>query len=64
MLSAPALLGALLHGLIGPLAPAGLDETARGREAVQTLTLFALRGLGVADGHARGLVMQAALPDA
>jgi AcrR family transcriptional regulator len=61
-LSAPALLGALLQGLIGPLAPAGLDEAARGREAVQTLALFALRGLGVADGHARGLVVQATLP--
>lgn len=62
-LSAPALLGALLEGLIGPLAPAGIDDTARAREAVQTLTLFALRGLGVIDAHARGLVVQTALPD-
>jgi hypothetical protein len=30
---------------------------------VQTLTLFALRGLGVLDAHARGLVVQTVLPD-
>ena len=41
-LAAPALLGALLEGLIGPLAPASIDDPARAREAVQTLTLFAL----------------------
>ena len=62
-LAAPAILGALLEGLVGPLAPAGLDDPARGREAVQTLTLAALRGLGVVDAHARGLVVQTALPD-
>jgi AcrR family transcriptional regulator len=60
--AAPALLGALLEGLIGPLAPAGIEETARAREAVQAITLFALRGLGVADALARGLVMQTAPP--
>ena len=62
-LAAPALLGALLEGLIGPLAPASIDDPARAREAVQSLTLFALRGLGVVDAHARGLVVQTALPD-
>jgi AcrR family transcriptional regulator len=61
-LAAPALLGALLEGLIGPLAPAGIEEPARARQAVQALTLFALRGLGVIDAHARGLVVQIALP--
>ena len=35
----------------------------RSREAVQTLTLFALRGLGVVDARARGLVVQTVLPD-
>jgi hypothetical protein len=30
---------------------------------VQTLTLFALRGLGVVDARARGLVVQTVLPD-
>jgi AcrR family transcriptional regulator len=61
-LAAPALLGALLEGLIGPLAPQRLDDLVRGREAVQALTLLALRGLGVADAHARGLIVQTALP--
>ena len=62
-LAASALVGALLEGLIGPLAPDGMDDPARAREAVQTLTLFALRGLGVIDARARGLVVQTALPD-
>ena len=62
-LAAAALVGALLEGLIGPLAPAGVDEPARAREAVQTLTLLALRALGVVDARARGLVVQTALPE-
>ena len=62
-LAAPALVGALLQGLIGPLAPPGLDDRAHAREAVQAMTLFALRGLGVIDAHARGLVVQTALPE-
>jgi AcrR family transcriptional regulator len=61
--AALGMLGAILEGLIGPLAPANTDEPARSREAVQTLTLFALRGLGVVDARARGLVVQTALPD-
>jgi len=62
-LGASALVGALLEGLIGPLAPEGMEDPARAREAVQTLTLFALRGLGVVDARARGLVVQTVLPD-
>ena len=62
-LAASALVGALLEGLIGPLAPEGIDDPARARAAVQTLTLFALRGLGVVDAHARGLVVQTVLPE-
>jgi AcrR family transcriptional regulator len=62
-LAASALVGALLEGLIGPLAPEGMEDPARAREAVQTLTLFALRGLGVVDARARGLVVQTILPD-
>ena len=62
-LAALSLLGAMLEGLIGPLAPANIDDPARSREAVQTLTLFALRGLGVVDARARGLVVQTVLPD-
>ena len=62
-LAAPALVGALLEGLIGPLAPDVGDDQAKARAAAQTLTLFALRGLGVLDARARGLVVQTALPE-
>jgi AcrR family transcriptional regulator len=62
-IAAPALVGALLEGLVGPLAPQGLDDPLRAREAVQMLALLALRGLGVVDAHARGLVAQAVLPE-
>ena len=57
----PALLGALAEGLIGPLAFEAGNE-GKTRDAVQTMTLFALRGLGVADARARGLVVQTRLP--
>jgi AcrR family transcriptional regulator len=60
--AAAALVGALIEGLIGPLAPAVTDDQAAIRAQVQTLTLFGLRGLGVIDARARGLVVQAALP--
>jgi AcrR family transcriptional regulator len=62
-LAAPALVGALLEGLIGPLAPVqvGTDSAAR-RDAVQTLTLLSLRALGVMDARARGIVVQTAIP--
>lgn len=62
-LAASSLVGALLEGLIGPLAPEKTDDPARCREAVQALTLFALRGLGVVDARARGLVVQTVLPE-
>jgi AcrR family transcriptional regulator len=61
-LAAPALVGALLEGLIGPLAPEVADDPVQARAAVQTLTLFALRALGVLDAHARGIVVQTVLP--
>jgi len=48
-----------LQGLIGPLAP---KASGRERETVQSLTLAALRALGVADARARGLVVQTTLP--
>lgn len=60
-ITAPALVGALIDGLIGPLAPAVRDAAAA-RAAVQTLTLFGLRALGVVDARARGLVVQAHMP--
>ena len=56
--AAPAIVGALLEGLIGPLAP----SSGGAREAVQTVTLLALRALGVVDARARGLVAQCVLP--
>jgi AcrR family transcriptional regulator len=60
--AAAALVGALIEGLIGPLAPPATPDPARNRALVQTLTLFGLRGLGVIDARARGLVVQTVLP--
>jgi AcrR family transcriptional regulator len=60
--AAAALVGALIEGLIGPLAPELTHDPAQNRAQVQTLTLFGLRGLGVMDARARGLVVQTALP--
>jgi len=54
-LAAAALVGLLIEGLIGPLAP---EVSGRERETVQSLALIALRALGVADPRARGLVVQ------
>jgi hypothetical protein len=61
-LAAPALVGALIQGAIGPLAPEIEANAPRQREAVQALTLLVLRALGVPDARARGLVAQCALP--
>ncbi|MBN8919573.1 MAG: helix-turn-helix transcriptional regulator, partial [Rhizobiales bacterium] len=68
-LAAPALLGALLEGLIGPLAAADTNGVATGasaapddRERVQMVALLALRGVGIMDARARGLVIQAPWP--
>ncbi len=60
--AAAALFGALLEGLIGPLASEVGDDPARARSAVQSVTLLALRAVGVADARARGLIVQTALP--
>jgi AcrR family transcriptional regulator len=57
-LAAAAVLGVLLEGAVGPLAPAA---PARERELVQALTLTALRALGVPDARARGLVVHTAV---
>jgi len=61
--AAPALVGALLEGLAGPLAAAPVDAP-KTRDTVQTLALFVLRAAGVVDALARGLVVQTALPAA
>src|ERR1051326_2104419 len=58
-LATAALLGILIEGLLGPNAP---DADGRKRDVVQSLTLIALRALGVADARARGLVVQTAMP--
>jgi AcrR family transcriptional regulator len=56
--AAAAVVGLLIEGLLGPLAP----QPAR-REDVQAVALLALRALGVIDARARGLVVQVAWPD-
>ncbi len=61
-LASTAVLGALHEALVGPLAPDNLDDPIKLRDAVQTVTLLALRAVGVMDARARGLVVQAALP--
>lgn len=61
-LAAPAVLGALMEGLIDPLAPRPSDEAAA-RAAVQEAAVFALRALGVIDARAWGMVAQCNLPD-
>jgi AcrR family transcriptional regulator len=55
--AAPALLGALIEGLVGTMAPPAKDDEKKQRDAVQAITLFALRAVGVADARARGLVV-------
>lgn len=50
--AAPAIVGALMEGLLGPLAPTPADAAAA-RAAVQSATLLALRALGVVDARAR-----------
>ena len=62
-LAAPVLLGALIEGLIGPLAPAAGGDPAHRHAQVQMVTLLALRALGVVDARARGLVVQTSLPE-
>ncbi|HVZ53376.1 MAG TPA: helix-turn-helix domain-containing protein [Pseudolabrys sp.] len=60
--AAPAIVGALMEGLLGPLAPSHDGDGGAAREAVQAVTLFALRALGVGDARARGLIAQVVLP--
>src|SRR5262249_6476464 len=56
--AAAALVGLLVESLVGPLAPP--SDPAKARDHVQTVTLLALRALGVVDARARGLVVQTA----
>ena len=59
-LAASAIAGALMEGLLSPLAP-NYRDAAAAREAVQSVTLFSLRALGVIDARARGMVGQVVL---
>jgi AcrR family transcriptional regulator len=61
-LAACALVGALIEGLIGPLAPRSADDAGVARTQIQALTLLSLRALGIVDARARGLVVQTAIP--
>jgi AcrR family transcriptional regulator len=63
VLAAATLVGALGAGVVGAFAPVAPADPAAARTRVQALALFALRGLGVVDARARGLVVQAALPE-
>lgn len=54
-LAGTALVGLMIEALIGPLAA---EASGRERTLLQSLTLLALRALGVADARARGLVVQ------
>jgi len=58
VLAATALVGALLEGLIGPLAPPVTGGAVAVRDVVRSITLLALRAVGIADARARGLVVQ------
>lgn len=55
---AAAVLGAMVESLGGPLVPAPSGPDAE-RAAVQRMTLFVLRALGVGDARSRGLVLTA-----
>jgi AcrR family transcriptional regulator len=54
--TAVAVIGAMVESLVGPLAPTSAGPDAE-CAAVQAITLFALRALGVVDARARGLVL-------
>lgn len=59
---APALISVLTDGLIAKLASIPPGDSAKARFEIQQLAVFALRGLGVTDARARGLVV-ACSPD-
>jgi AcrR family transcriptional regulator len=60
-LAGAVLLALLIEGAVGPLVAAAPE--GGGREALQSLTLIALRALGIADARARGLVVQTVVRD-
>ncbi|MBV9971356.1 MAG: TetR/AcrR family transcriptional regulator [Xanthobacteraceae bacterium] len=58
LFAAASVIGAVVEGLVGELFEPKATVAAR-HDAAQALTLFVLRGLGVPDARARGLVAQA-----
>jgi AcrR family transcriptional regulator len=60
--AAAAVVGLLIEGLLGPLAPRAAHEGER--DAVREIALLALRALGIGDARGRGLVVQTAWPPA
>jgi AcrR family transcriptional regulator len=60
-LAAAAMFGTVMEVLVGPLAPS-YDSEAAARAAIQAVTLVVLRGVGIIDARARGLVVQAPWP--
>jgi len=63
-IAASAIVGGLIEALVGNSKPPALDDQPGRQEEVRALVLLVLRGLGVADAQARGLVVQTALPTA
>ncbi len=61
-IAALAIMGALSAGLLGSVDPKPGGTAAETRAAVQAITLFGLRALGVIDARARGLVVQTPMP--
>ena len=55
-------LGTWLENIAATLQIQANADPAKLRDAVQTVTLLALRAVGVMDARARGLVVQAVLP--
>jgi AcrR family transcriptional regulator len=60
-LAAAATFGTVTETLLGPLAQDYAEEKAT-HDAIQAVTLIVLRGIGVVDARARGLVVQAPWP--
>jgi AcrR family transcriptional regulator len=60
--AASAVIGIMVQGLLTADGAEISPDSARQHAAVQSLTLMALRALGVADARARGLVIQLPMP--
>ncbi len=63
-LAAVAIVGAMVEALISRFNPSQVDDASHRPDQIRSLTLLVLRGLGIADAQARGIVVQTVLPDA